>query len=723
MNRPFQRFLTIAFAAKENEEISNFKFQISNFKSGIRCLQFAICILQFPIFNSSELAAGEVAAVAADHAHMASAEDKLIEVLKSKAPAIEKNKACRDLKTIGTKKSIPALASLLTDKDLSHPACMALESMPYREAGAAIRAAAAGTRDPGSAAGRVRSGLIDSLGERRDAAAVPVIAPSLDDSDQQVVAAAAWALGKIGTSDAAAALDLARDKQVSALADLIALGVTSAGVRREAVVSAKSETIGQGLVLCARNLLKAGKTAEAAGFFAKLSGTGEPSVVRAAALAGSVRAAGPKLVEVVRGYLAGNDELAREAAAGALPELSAGDLAAVAAGSSKLPAPSQVALLSAIRIRGDRSLLPFVLDALAVPTDEVGMAAIRALGSVGDASALPRLLPLAVKESPLGEAARKSIESLAGKNIDSRILAALRAEKDIQRRVIWIDVISSCRSTDAAAVLLEEARYRDPIVRRHAMAALAELAAPRDLPGLIAGVLAAEQGPERDEAERAVVRAAQQVENPKKRAEAVLAAIDAAPGDHLVLLPLAARFGGSAVADRVQKALAESDSRVRETGLRALCNWPDASVAEQLLKLTESAAEPADRTMTLRAYTRVVSLPAPGKPTAKTAAKIDARRLAGLKRAMDLAQNDEERRYVLERAGAVRLVETLRFVLSFVDQPAVAEAACKAVADLAHHRELRDPNKTEFRAALEKVLHTSKERLILERCKRYAQAM
>ena len=118
--------------------------------------------------------------------------------------------------------------------------------------------------------------------------------------------------------------------------------------------------------------------------------------------------------------------------------------------------------------------------------------------------------------------------------------------------------------------------------------------------------------------------------------------------------------------------------------------------------------------MLLRAYIRVVSMPKQGS---------DAVRLERLERAMSLAQRDDERAYVLERAGAVRSMDSLRFVVPFVDRPALAEAACKAVADLAHHRELRDPHKAEFRAALEKVQRTSKDRLILERVKRYLDSM
>ena len=72
------------------------------------------------------------------------------------------------MKLAGTEKSIPLLASLLTDAELSHPARFALESMPYPAAGAALREAL------GKATGLARSGIIDSLGQRRDVLATPL---------------------------------------------------------------------------------------------------------------------------------------------------------------------------------------------------------------------------------------------------------------------------------------------------------------------------------------------------------------------------------------------------------------------------------------------------------------------------------------------------------------------------------------------------------------------
>ena len=70
---------------------------------------------------------------------MPTAEDKFLDTIKSAANVGEKANACRELKLCGTEKSIPMLASLLTDAELSHPAPFALESMPYEAAGAVLR--------------------------------------------------------------------------------------------------------------------------------------------------------------------------------------------------------------------------------------------------------------------------------------------------------------------------------------------------------------------------------------------------------------------------------------------------------------------------------------------------------------------------------------------------------------------------------------------------------
>ena len=88
---------------------------------------------------------------------------------------------------------------------------------------------------------------------------------------------------------------------------------------------------------------------------------------------------------------------------------------------------------------------------------------------------------------------------------------------------------------------------------------------------------------------------------------------------------------------------------------------------------------------------------------------------------MTLCTKDDDRRRALERASAIRTVETLRFVRPYLDDEPLAESAAKGVVELAHHQKLRDGHKTEFTAALERVLAVAKDPVTRERASRYQE--
>ena len=153
-----------------------------------------------------------------------------------------------------------------------------------------------------------------------------------------------------------------------------------------------------------------------------------------------------------------------------------------------------------------------------------------------------------------------------------------------------------------------------------------------------------------------------------------------------------------------------ADAELHDTGIRALCNWPNASIAPRLIELAESDPHADHRLRSLRALIRVAPLPDE---------RTNAERLAVLKKAMTMCERDKERLYVLDRAKAVRIPESLRFVMSHVEQPRFAEQVCLTVVELAHHRGLREPNKAEFHRALDKVIATSKDAEVVDRAQRY----
>ena len=72
-------------------------------------------------------------------------ETRLAAVLPTEASRAAKDYVGRKLAIIGTAESVPALATLLPDKDLSHMARYALERIPAPEAAKALRDALAKT--------------------------------------------------------------------------------------------------------------------------------------------------------------------------------------------------------------------------------------------------------------------------------------------------------------------------------------------------------------------------------------------------------------------------------------------------------------------------------------------------------------------------------------------------------------------------------------------------
>ncbi len=189
-------------------------------------------------------------------------EGKLVAVLGENVSRDAKDYCCRILRVIGSADCVPTLASLLSDKDLSHPARYALQSIPDPAAGKALREALP------KSSGALKIGVIGSLGARRDVEAVAAMAECLNDTDEAVAQAAAHALAAIGSLDAAKALgDFA----------------SKAGEHvKPAVIDSRLE--------CAEQLLKDGKKSEAFDIYKSLSGDEQPKHVRLAAKQGMLAA-------------------------------------------------------------------------------------------------------------------------------------------------------------------------------------------------------------------------------------------------------------------------------------------------------------------------------------------------------------------------------------------------------------------------------------------------
>ncbi len=186
---------------------------------------------------------------------LAKLEDKLLGILGSDASLAAKRGVCKSISLIATERSIPVLALMLLEAQTSDMARYALERIPSPRVEEALRQALS------KVTGLARIGVIDSLGDRRAAAAAPALGALLSDPDVETRQAAAWALGRIGSAEAARLL--------------LAVVQSPEG-------PARRETLDASLV-CAERLLEAGDRGEAAKIYAALQAEATPEPFRAAA--------------------------------------------------------------------------------------------------------------------------------------------------------------------------------------------------------------------------------------------------------------------------------------------------------------------------------------------------------------------------------------------------------------------------------------------------------
>lgn len=90
-----------------------------------------------------------------------------------------------------------------------------------------------------------------------------------------------------------------------------------------------------------------------------------------------------------------------------------------------------------------------------------------------------------------------------------------------------------------------------------------------------------------------------------------------------------------------------------------------------------------------------------------------------MKQAMQQARTAEERTAVINRTRTAYDVDSMRFVHPYLDEPDFCQIACETIVELAHHRQVRDPNKDEFDKVLDQVIKLTKNQEHIERANRY----
>jgi HEAT repeat protein len=596
-------------------------------------------------------------------------EQALLSALEAPATTVMgQDQLCRGLMLVGSAAAVPAVVKLLASPETADMARYALERIPGAAVGQALRDMLPKT------SGIVKVGVVNTLGRRRDAASVAAIRPLLQDSDLQVAASAAAALGRIGDAASASALASARAK-------------ASGKLRAE---------IDEAYLMCAEEALRRKDSASALAIYKEMSGASEAEPVRIAALRGTGIAGGRGAIPMLAAAMkSGEPRIAAQAIRSLAAIPGPESLAALTQPGVALPPLAKVQVVAALADRGDRAALPFLAAASKDASQGVRSAALLAMGRLGDASTV---LPLAEAAAhyaaagqsageaasrtggfpnerqigPAGEltelaAAREALARLAGPGVDQAILSGVGSAAP-RARVELISAASERGIRSATPALLKSAADADREVRRASIRALRNTVAPGDVPALLA-MLAQAAPADRLELARVVSSAL-------KRSDAVsvqpvMSAYEsAADTDHRgALLSVLAQVGRDESLPVLRGALKDSNPEIRRGAIRALGDWPTSAPMDDLRDIARNDPNPAFQVLALQGYIRLIGLPE-NRPPAAT--------VSLLAEAMRLARRAEEKRTLLAALQALPTAESLAVVEAASKDPSVAAEAAAA---------------------------------------------
>jgi HEAT repeat protein len=315
-----------------------------------------------------------------------------------------------------------------------------------------------------------------------------------------------------------------------------------------------------------------------------------------------------------------------------------------------------------------------VLQFAASGSKPVRIAAIGALGRVGNESCLATLLDAGTDpDAELATAASAALAALPGEKVNAQIVALLPTSAGAKYRLL-IDTVGQ-RRIEATPLLVKALEHADAATRAAALTALGKTVGAKDLPVLIAQVVAPTHAADREAAERALKEASVRMPDREACATELAAAVDRATtaATKGAVLEVLAAVGGAKALEAVGTAAKSSDPQLQDVSTRALWEWMTEDAAPVLLDLAKTIGEDKYKVRALRGYIRI----------ARQFVLPEEQRVEMCQQALAVAQQPAEKKLVLDVLKRYPSVATLKMAVAAMpdaDLKAAATAATLAVA-------------------------------------------
>jgi len=361
---------------------------------------------------------------------------------------------------------------------------------------------------------------------------------------------------------------------------------------------------------------------------------------------------------------------------------------------------TQVQLLSALADRGDATALPAVTEASKSQDESVRVAALKAVGQIGNASSVLLLAQRAATSKGVEQkAARESLYRLRGPEVDAAILQSLpSAAADL--KVEFVSAVGERNIAGSVESLLKAARDEDRKVRVESLKVLRVVGKPEDMPSLVNLAMEMKSDSDRTEAEKTVAAVAHKIEDRTRQAAAVLAVLPNVKDNpnRASLLRVLGRIGDSSALPTLRTALSAREAEIQDAAIRALSDWPTAEPVPDLLKVAQTAENARYKTLALRGFVRLLGL----ESSRSAEETIDL-----YKKAMELAGDAQEKKRVLSGLASAKSVAALNMAAQYLDDLPLHLGAESATVQIAQGVYGSDPART--KEVLAKVIGATKQ--------------
>ncbi len=572
-------------------------------------------------------------------------EAELITLLQSDAPKAEKALACKKLAVHGSSDCVPELAKLLGDEQMSSWARIALEAIPGSAADEALREAL------NSLEGRLLIGAINSLGVRQDAESIEPLTARLTHPDADVASAAAVALGKIGSSEAT--------KVLRGVLATVPDGVRSA--------------VAEGCILCAERALAENRAVDAVEIYDEVREADVPKPRIQEATRGAILARGEDGIPLLVEQLNSPDKGLFQIGLSTAREFPGSKVDAVLAEEMAKAVPVRAALLvQAMADRPETVVLPAVMTAAGKGSKEVRLAAIAALGRVGNATCLSSLLDIAVEDDEeLQKSARQALGDLPGDGVNQEIVKRLDQAKGKSYPLLL--ALVGQRRIDAVPPLLKAVDHADKSVRTAALVALGNTIPADKLSVLITQAVSPKFAEDSEVAVLALKTACVRMPDREACAAELAAAMDRAPkAAKVTLLDILGAVSGTKALETIALSAKSADPALQDASSDLLGKWMTIDAAPVLLDLAKSTNKYKVRAQ--RGYIRI----------ARQFVMEDAERMEMCRTAYELPLQPAEQKLMLELFKQRAHLETLKLAVKATkDYGDLKDDATQAVVAIA----------------------------------------